>query len=372
MHQASTPQLISLLRAVSQGQTGLRLNDFDPVQVRWAVETGLGPLLFRYIRNDTNAVGSPLWSLVKSADLTARVLHADQLDAMTEIIDACHGQLPPLTLLKGLALCEQYYAEPHLRTMRDIDFLVESDAVPVVETLLRNLGYVQKSQRPPEFYREHQHTTPFFNARTGVWVEVHRALFRARSGLGLDRVFSLETIRKELGPGKFRGRPVTLFSNELHIVYLASHWAFSFALVGAMHAMLDMISILRQSPEIDWQKVLAWLDPSIASAPLYLLLTYLEKYRLVEIPAEVLRGLFLKQRSFGHLNLVVLHTLIDRYFVGGRALGMIVSKRNFDIVWGTLLSPGPPSRNLILLPWNLAPARFLPRRLRFHPEQLVH
>jgi hypothetical protein len=206
--------------------------------------------------------------------------------------------------------------------MRDIDFLVESEAVPVVETLLRALGYVQKSHRSPEFYEEHQHTTPFFNARTGVWVEVHRGLFRARSQLSRDKVFALETIRKELYPDNFRGRTVTCFSPELQIVYLASHWAFSFELVGAMHAMLDIICILRQRPEIDWAKILAWLDGSIASAPVYLLLTYLEKYRLIALPPDVLRDLFLKQRSFGRLNLVILHTLIDHYFVGGRQLGM--------------------------------------------------
>src|SRR5262245_39144501 len=152
-----TPRLITLLQAVSQGRTDLTLNDFNEFQVRWAVETGLGPLLLRSIPIDSKAAGSPLWSLVKGADLTARVLNADQTDAMTEIIDACQGQIPPLTLLKGIALCEQYYPEPHLRTMRDIDFLVENDDVPVIENLLLNLGYVQKSQRPPEFYKEHQH-----------------------------------------------------------------------------------------------------------------------------------------------------------------------------------------------------------------------
>ena len=360
------PPLITLLKAVSEGRTDLSLSYFNQFQVRWAVETGLGPLLLRSIGSNSDVAGSPLWSLIKGADLTARVLNTDQLEAMTEIIDACRGQLPPLTLLKGIALCGEYYAEPHLRTMRDIDFLVESEAVPQVETLLRNLGYVQKSQQPPEFYRDHQHTTPFFNARTGVWVEVHRGLFRTGSELGLDGVFSLETIRKELCPSKFLGRPVTRFSRELQIVYLASHWAFSLELLGAMHAMLDVIYILRQGPAINWPKILAWVEASSASAPLYLLLTYLEEYRLIEIPRAILRDLFLKQRSFGYLNLAMLHTLIDHYFVGGRPLGMIMSKRNFDIVWGTLLSPGPPYKNLMRVPWNLMPARFLPRRLRFN------
>jgi hypothetical protein len=362
----SEPPLIPLLRTVSEGRTDLRLSDFDQSQIEWAVETGLGPLLLRSIESNSNNTVSPYWALIKGADLTARVLNTDQLEAMTEIIDACQGDLPPLTLLKGIALCGQYYAEPHFRTMRDIDFLVEGEAVPLVESVLRDLGYVQKSHQPPEFYRDHQHTTPFFNAETGVWVEVHRGLFRSGTELGLDGVFSLETIRKELCPSKFIGRPVNRFSPELQIVYLASHWAFSLELLGAMHAMVDLIFILRQGRTIKWPKILAWLDASRASAPLYLLLTYLEKYRLIEISPEILHELFLKQRCFGYLNLALLHSLIDHYFVGGRRLGMIMSKRNFDIIWRTLLLPGPPYKNLMRVPWNLMPARFLPRWLRLN------
>ena len=56
------------------------------------------------------------------------MISAEMTDAMKEIIDACEGYVPPLTLLKGISICDQYYPKPHLRLMRDIDFLVEDNA----------------------------------------------------------------------------------------------------------------------------------------------------------------------------------------------------------------------------------------------------
>ena len=60
------------------------------------------------------------------------------------------------------------------------------------------------------------------------------------------------------------------------------------------------------------------------------------------------------------MSLRTLHTLLDRYVVEGRPFGRTMSERNFHVFWSTLLLPGPPVRNLSLLPWNLLPARLRP------------
>jgi len=45
-------QLIPLLQAASQGREDLKLAAFHKAQIRWAVETGLGPLLFQTTKAD--------------------------------------------------------------------------------------------------------------------------------------------------------------------------------------------------------------------------------------------------------------------------------------------------------------------------------
>ena len=353
--------MIPPLRAAYESRRDLPLAAFDEGQIRWAVETGLGPLLFQTTKGHLQSSASPLWPLLQGADLTARILTGDQLDAMSEIIDACEGRVHPLTLLKGISICDQHYPEPHLRPMRDIDFLVEDADLEAVETILLKLGYRQQSECLAEFYETIHHSMPFFHPQRGVWVEVHRGLFPPKSKLGADKVFSRENLKNQLRPSEFQGRKVARLSNELQIVYIASHWAYSFSVVGGMVAMMDIIYLLKNTKAtLDWDQILDWLHGSVAPTHLYLMFTYLDQYQLIDISPDILHRLFLRQRAFGNMNLKIVHTLIDRYLVDGRAFVQVLSLRNLDILWKVLLLPGPPLRNLIVAPWII----LLPFHLR--------
>jgi hypothetical protein len=104
--------LTTFLRAASRGHRGLTLSTFHEKQVRWAVRTGLGPLLLYTTASDSAAERSPLWSLLRGANLTAQLLSGERFDATCEIPDACGGRAPSITLLKGISIAEQYYPAP--------------------------------------------------------------------------------------------------------------------------------------------------------------------------------------------------------------------------------------------------------------------
>jgi hypothetical protein len=327
---------------------------FDDAQIRWAIETGLGPLLVYATTADPQASTSPLWPFLQGADLLARMLTDEQFDAVSEILDACEARVPALTLLKGISIADQHYPVPHLRPMRDIDILVDEAALPIIESLLCALGYRQQSTNPPSFYDTHHHRMPFVHPQRGVWVEVHRGLFPAHSRVGTDRIFGLEHLDSQLRPSTFRGRPVTRLSDALQIVYIASHWALDFQPIGGIIAMLDLIYLLKHSKEaVCWEHMLDWLHGSVAATPLYLLLTYLDTYQLIDIAPEILHELSVRQRSFGSLNLHIMHRLIDRYSVDGHPFGRVYSGHHLNILWETLLLPGPPLGNLLQVPRNL-------------------
>jgi hypothetical protein len=301
---------------------------FDDRLVRWAVATGLGPLFLRAAAHHPQALTPPLWDLLQGANLTARALSTQQIDAMTEIIEACRGRVGPLVLLKGISISEQHYPEPHLRPMRDIDFLSEDDAVPVVDSVLSQLGYRQQSEKPPLFYDGHHHTTPFLHPETGVWAEVHRALFPSHSEFGSDEVFNIENLRQQLRPSEFGGRPVRRLSNELQLVYLACHWARRPQVLGGVVPLVDVIYLLKNTELFRWRHVLAWMEDSpMASRHLYLLLSYLEKHRLIDIDPEILHRLCLKSTFLDHLSLQIAHGLIDRYLIDGRNFGPFLTFR---------------------------------------------
>lgn len=347
-HRECGAGLIDVVRVGARREGRLRMNAFEEPTIRWAVETGLGPLLLQATADDPEGRRSALWPLLHGAELTARLLSALQMEAMAEIIDVCRPQLPPLVLLKGISMCERYYLEPHLRPMRDIDFLVEDGDVALVESILAGLGYVQRSARPASFYAAHHHSAPFFHPDTGLWVDVHRALFSRRSEFGSDGVFTLQNLKTELRPSEFRGRPVRRLSDDLQLVHVACHWAHGLRVVGGMIAMADIAYLLNRSTALDWEQILGWMEGSTAARHVRLLLTYLVKHRLIDVAPDVIDRLHLAQSYLDRFTFALGHTLLDRYVVRGQDFGMLVSETNFHRMWRIAVLRRRPARHLPL------------------------
>jgi hypothetical protein len=167
-----------------------------------------------------------------------------------------------------------------------------------------------------------------------------------------------DNLEAQLRAAEFRGRAVTRLSPELELVYLASHWASEHRVHGGIVSLLDVIYLLRKVHDIRWAQLLEWVNRTAAAGHLYLLLSYLLKYRLVDVPPDVLPDLWTRQRAFGRLNLAILHGLIDRYMVDGSGFGFLVRPGNFGVTWQTLLRCDSPWRNLVRLPFAVAAPHF--------------
>jgi hypothetical protein len=337
---------MAVIRAGAGTGTGVALKALDEDVVHWAVETGLGPLTYRAISNDREAAASPFCPLLKGADLTARVLSALQMDAMAEIIDACRGHVAPLVLLKGISMCERHYAEPHLRPMRDLDFLVEEDAIATVKSILARLGYLQRSEKPAAFYETHHHTAPFAHPETGIWVDVHRALVAPRSAFGSDSIFTAASVRTQLASARFMGRPVRRLRDELQLVHIACHWAHNLRVVGGMLAMADVTYLLHAVTDIRWDHVIRGLEGSAAARHVRLLLAYLARHRLIDLPPDVTAWLRIDHTSLDRATAALGHALLDRYVVGGQRFGTLMSEPTFHRLWKLAVLRKRPARRL--------------------------
>jgi hypothetical protein len=345
------PPLIGLLEFAAGTRTCVPLAAFDARRLDWAITTGLGPLLHEAATSDPDAHRSPGWPRVEAAMLSSRVVTGELLDAAGDVLEACTRRGLVVTLLKGISVCEQYYPQPHLRLMRDIDLLVADETLPAADALLRALGWEPRSVRPEAFYEAHHHGTPLFHPQRHVWIELHRRLMPPEGELARERVFTTQSVAGEIRPSVFRGRPATRLSDELQLVYLAVHWGRHFHAKGGLFAMLDAIHLLRAAgARLDWSRVMGWLRGSAAAAPLLVLLTYLARHGITLVPAEALRDLQGCQRGLGDVNLRLAHTLIDLYMVDGRPHGRLLSGARVGRVWRTLLASGSPSGNLARIP----------------------
>ena len=333
------PELISLLEAISCGRGDLSLDLFDARTVAWAIQSGLGPLFYRAVKDNPNNSASPHWPALKAADLTARVVMGDHLEAMIEILDACRGQIPPITLLKGISIAEECYPEPYLRLMRDLDFLVQKESLPTVKIVLEQLGYRQRCDDCAELYDNHHHAAPFFHEEKNVWIEVHHGLFSPKRKASSARVFQPQTLLAQSRQSQFQGREVRRLTLELQLVYLATHWAQDFQTVGGMVALVDAICLLKHAGgELRWAWILNSVSGSIAASSLYLLLSYIDRYRLAQVAPGILHELFVAQPSFGKLSLRAAHAITDRYCVTGKPLGRLLNK-SMMVLWQMLIRP---------------------------------
>jgi hypothetical protein len=187
------------------------------------------------------------------------VLAAVQIEATAEIVDAC-GARVVVTLLKGISLSDRDYPAPYLRPMRDIDLLVPEGAVCEVQQTLLGLGYREHPEERVESYGHH--AVPLVHPRTGIWVEVHHRLFPPELGLpGVDP-FRPDRVNARIRPSTFTGRLVNRLTDDLQVVYTASHWALSPSRIyngGGVVAMLDLIHLLKRRGFL-WDDVMALVE----------------------------------------------------------------------------------------------------------------
>jgi hypothetical protein len=288
-----------------------------------------------------------------SAEWTAQVRHHQQVETAIEVVDTCAALGVTPTLLKGISISEQYYPEPHLRPMGDVDVLVPQTAREAVETKLIGLGY-----RPMAGFRfdaESNHGVPLQHPTKQVWVEIHTHLFPRGASVRRTGVFARDDLAGQIVASEFFGRPVQRLTAELQLVYLAGAWVRDLSDefdVSRAVALFDAIYLLRSSgPRIDWDGMFRWVDNEAAMASTYLLAAYLARHGLNVAPEPILSRLRSAQRTFRAWDLRLVHALIDRYVLEGRIFPPLFHSSRLV---HPLLTPRAALTKLLLVLWNVA------------------
>jgi hypothetical protein len=289
-------------------------------QVQWALDAGLGPLLYSATRGGYERVPAAWRDVLLSADLTARVTHGNLTETTNEVIDVCRDTQVPVTLLKGISISDQYYPAPHLRPMGDVDVLIPEDAYDLVETELLRRGYI----RHPDYTLRDgaEHGIPLFDACHHVWVEIHTALFdRSRPG----GVFSPAHISACSFPSTFCDRPVNRLTDELQLLYLAASWVQDLSHYdvkshpSCLPPLFDAVYLLRDGRHaLDHESLLGWRDDDMPIASLYVMLSYLSRRGIDLCTTQTLSLLGSSQNVVGASQCRFIYATWDYYLLGGR------------------------------------------------------
>jgi len=350
-----TPATIQLIRLVLDEAPSVALVPFDHDGLSWILDSGLGPLLWHALQRHPGLVSPDQADRVKAANLSAWMLSSESFDRLDEMLTCAAIIGCPITLLKGASVAQQWYPERHWRPMRDIDVLVSARDQPGFEEQLLELGYRQTTDKSPSFYVGHQHSAPFFHPLKNCWVEVHTALFRADTPAGQISAFRPDVLSKV--PAKVGGRAagnVWRLSDELQFVYTAVHWATQLTFAGGVIPILDSLLILRKSHNrLGWDRILEACRNDTAARHLWLMLSYLEKHSLYQIPRNVRQGLENGRRAIGGIGQKMLHRIIDENMAARCRKRLLNSDAMLTVRWDTLLGDGAPARKLMQLPWRM-------------------
>lgn len=334
-------------------------DEIDDRQMRYALDAGLGALLYRATRDRLERT-PPAWrDALKSADLTAQVMNGNLCDTADEIVDTCQEMGVRVTLLKGISISDQYYPAPHLRPMGDIDILVPVRGSRLVESALLRRGYSRRSNF--QLDEDSYHGVPLFHPERRVWVEVHTGLFPDASPLRRNELFGPSNLAAHSIASTYHGRPVFRLTDELQLVYIASYWIRDMSMHGIHPSfvipLLDAVYLLKASRQaLDWDGLLAYLDNDMAIASLYIMLAYLCRCGFDESASSYLTRLASRQNIVGASEMRIIDFMLDTYLVGGRKFMGSFGDRHPMIestVWNSLLAPGSYAGKLLSLPWNL-------------------
>ncbi|KOP22756.1 hypothetical protein AMR41_30275 [Hapalosiphon sp. MRB220] len=155
---------------------------------------------------------------------------------------------------KGPVLANLLYGNIGLRQFCDLDILVQQQDVLKFKTLLMSRGYrpkVQLTEAEEINYLKDKskHTYNFINDSKGIMVEIHwRITPRYTSAIEVKYVW------ENLHSSSLGGMEIYTFSSEDWLLLLTNHasrhrWE-------KLSWLTDIAELLRQNPEIDWEKLM--------------------------------------------------------------------------------------------------------------------
>ncbi|MCP6759817.1 MAG: nucleotidyltransferase family protein [Fischerella sp. CENA71] len=187
---------------------------------------------------------------------------------------------------KGPVLANLLYGNIGLRQFCDLDILVQQQDVLKFKTLLMSRGYrpkVQLTEAEEINYLKDKskHTYNFINDSKGIMVEIHwRITPRYTSAIEVKYVW------ENLHSSSLGGMKIYTFSLEDWLLLLSNHasrhrWE-------KLSWLTDIAELLRQNPEIDWEKVMQKANDFDCRRMLFLGLFLTHQLIGINLPTEII------------------------------------------------------------------------------------
>lgn len=218
-----TSEIVMALLRASLGTGPLpdatRLAECD--WVRFALLTrhhGIGPILFRALRGHSDGM-PPEWLQVFKAEYVANAFHNQLAQASVDEIGAVlNEERIPVILMKGAALLRTLYDDQGLRTLCDVDLLVDERDVERADSQLQSRG-MKLPVSEEVGSRCHYSLVYCWQQPRTVPVELHWRIFERYR----PYVFDLKDVRAQARPLPGMPPNVLVMAPEHELAHLCMH-----------------------------------------------------------------------------------------------------------------------------------------------------
>lgn len=322
-------------------------------------DSGVAPFVFEQTQENHYELSSDQADLIRSAAMTSRVVYGQIRATLMEVLQLAEKLEFPIVLLKGVSVANRYYSAPHLRTMGDIDVLLNPAHAQELRNELSRHGYDEPQDDRPRTPANHHHLPEIRQPDTNIAVELHTSLI-SRTMLANEPLFNPFETWKHGVAAEFHGIRCQELDVEYQLLYTISHWAIDYKWPVNLISLNDVISMTRSTTNsIDWNKVNRLLaDNQLVADILIVLLLFLRDAKLCDIPPELTGQVEKSSRRIGRINTQVLHWLILKFPLSGRRkVGWAITQLNARIIWLTLLEPRNSWARLPLAAWRVVSRR---------------
>ena len=340
------------------------------------IRSGLGPVFYHLLARSGVASEIDRHMKLKAADITARVLTAEQSQNIIRTIETLRINDVDVVILKGTSFALNFYPEPHLRTMGDVDLLLPPEKITASEQALVNDGFQKKEPQPGFDYDKHIHSAPLFHAERKIWIELHRSLLPTRFPSSQESPLNLDAIKMNIQQTNFGPHVVHRFRPEFELLYLANGWCFDLTRgigPGLRRSLVDCTLLLKiADPHMDWDTVLRWSKDTLSGACLLVLLSYLVRSGVYADHRNICESLLRNQNYVTSLTLRIMHSRIEKHLVLFEAFGPVLTSRVTASLFDAMIRKNAAWKNILAIPGSILFPRREPRRyqLRYQLDRL--
>lgn len=243
------------------------------------------PLLATTLRRLSPQIAIPApWLARAQRRLYATMIRNTTLaDTLLEVLTAFQHAGVESIPVKGVVLAQTMYGGLALRSLGDLDVLVQPADLPAARAALRALRFTQEAQ--PDFENAHHpfHDPPYYRPASGgnICLELHWGLWATSFfRLGADAMWARSATTA------LHGSPIRVLSPEDTLLHLAIHRSRS---ALRLRFVCDIAELLRRHSEtLDWQYVLAQARAAGARTALFYALALAQELGDAPLPPVIL------------------------------------------------------------------------------------